>query len=159
MKRFFLFLSLVFIISGCVSKGEQKVEKTAVTTTIEKRSFDIDKDLLLEVFNKLVFYIKKRDLDGISSCYSKDSLFLYDDSTGNFSCFNGLKQASGNDEVIEQYKYMFKKRILDNIEFEVYLIDANIENPSIKFINAWQNSDYDFEEIVYFAKEDEKYKI
>ena len=158
LKRFFIFILIPILFLSCVTKRKTNIE-TTTTTTVQKEIIKIDEKNILEVFNKLVLSIKKRDLEGIGSCYTKEASFLYDDTTKKFSCYNNQKQVIGNAEIIEQYKFMFKNRILDNIEFEVYKIDTDIERPMIKFINAWQNSDYDFEEKIFFIKEEGKYKI
>ena len=111
--RFFLILILIFSLSlNCVTKRETNIKTTTTipSTVIEKEITGIDENNILEVFNKLVFSIKKRDMEGIASCYSDDASFQYDNTTKKFSCYNNQKEIMGNGEIIEQYKYMFKNR-------------------------------------------------
>ncbi|HOV15207.1 MAG TPA: hypothetical protein PK771_13040 [Spirochaetota bacterium] len=165
MKILIIYLLFISFLFGCVTKKQIKIETTSTTTTsttifVEQKAEEVDEKDILSIFYKLVGFIKSRDIDGIISCYSEESTFLYDKSTNEkLLCYNDNKSVSGRESIAKQYKYMFKKRILDNIEFEVYQIDRDAKNPMIKFINAWQNSDYDVEERIFFVKENGKYKI
>lgn len=164
-----LFLILILLsFSSCVTKKgiENKVESPTTTTTTTSSTIQtikaeqISNDDLLFIFNRLIKFIKDRDIDGILSCYTEEAIFLYDkDTPKKLVCFDNEKEVYGKNDLSKQYKYMFKTRILDNIEFEIYEINKNIANPMIKFINAWQNSDYDVEERIFFAKENGIYKI
>lgn len=161
MRNIITTLLVLLTITGFITKNKDKLElTTTTTTTIEQKKSEIDEKDILEVFNKLVVSIKDRNMDGIASCYTDDAVFQYDSNTNNkFSCFNNHLSVNGVDSIIDQYKFMIKKRILDNIEFEVYAIDKNEGKPMLMFINAWQNSDYDVEERIFFKKVNGKYKI
>ncbi|OHD26881.1 MAG: hypothetical protein A2086_10240 [Spirochaetes bacterium GWD1_27_9] len=152
-------LTLIFIflfLFGCATKKqnikEVVITTTSTTTTTITEETISENDILL-VYNKLIASIKQRDFAGIESCYAPDAGFIYDEKTSSkYKCFNGEKKVFGVENILSQYKYMFKNRLLDNIEFEVVKIFNTKEIPKIKFINAWQNSDDDLIEEIEFVK-------
>lgn len=111
-----------------------------------------------EVYYRLIDGIKNKDYEKISSCYSNNAIYGYDINTGiNFLCYNKEKQISGIEDILIQYKFLFKKKSFNKIEYEIEKIDSNI--PLIKFINLWQNADDNLIEIIEFTKIDNKFYI
>jgi hypothetical protein len=155
LKRFFLFITfLIFLVSffSCTTKNKEVVVK-------EEKADDITEDIL-EIYNKLIDGIKHHDFEKISSCYTEDANYIYGDNTpAKYVCFNSEKKVNGINDIISQYKFLFKKYLLNKIEFEVYKIDRNSKNPSITFINVWQNSDDDLIELIEFKKINNQYFI
>jgi hypothetical protein len=152
MQKFMIFFMILLIFSCTTNK--KFVQETV--KQVEKEAPDDIKN----VYYRLIQGIKARDMEKIASCYSKDCIYEYGNNTKKkFVCFDGNKSISGLENVMLQYKYLFKNRILDNIEFEIEYIDNKDNIPELAFINAWQHSDDNHMEILEFVKIDEKYFI
>ena len=140
-------LIIIFVISSCASKNAAVIEQE-------------DPDDILSVYYRLIEGIKYRNYDVILSCYSPDAEYSYDKNTGEkFKCYNNEKKVTGSEQIKEQYRYMFKKNILDRIEFEIIKADPDRKNPNIKYLNVWQNTDDDIVEMISFTRINGKYYI
>jgi hypothetical protein len=147
LKKIMAFLFLALILTGCTTKSKNVVEKD-------------DSNDILEVYYRLIDGIKYRNFEKILSCYADDATYSYGQNTGEkYICFNNTKNIRGIDNIRLQYGYLFKRNILDKIEFEIIKVDANKSDPNIKFLNVWQNSDDDVIEIIEFKKIQDKYFI
>jgi hypothetical protein len=144
----YLFILLIFFC--CTTKNQNVI----------KEEHFIEEDDIIKVYNRLIEGIKNRDINEISSCYMINSSYYYDENTGKkYICFNQKKYISGIENIILQYKFLFKSNILDKIEYEIISIDKNALTPKISFLNVWQNSDDDVIEIIEFEKVQNKYYI
>lgn len=158
MKRLLKALALIgllaAILSGCSHK-ETKEEPPVKEPVVEKRG---EADDMLAVYNRLIEGIRRADLDKILSCYSAEGSYGYSDRIKKrFTCFDDNYEVRGINNIESQYRYLFKNRLLDRIEFDVRKVDES--ELSITFINAWARADYSVAETIYFELINDKYYI
>lgn len=145
---------LAALLTGCLHK-ETKEEPVVEKPQPEKRG---EADDMLAVYNRLIEGIRRADLDKILSCYSSEGSYGYSDRIKKrFTCFDDNYEVFGIANIESQYRYLFKNRLLDRIEFDVRKVDES--ELSITFINAWARADYRVAETIYFQRIDDKYYI
>lgn len=151
-----IFLILIIFVISCKSTEEPVVEKYRVFYSKDD-NIPLSKEDMLIVYKRMIEGIKDRSINKILSCYSDSIKYAYDETTKKALCYNGEKELEGKEELASQYGYLFKNKILDNIEFAI--IDINESLLSISFINAWESSDHRFEQTIYFVENQGEYNI
>lgn len=147
MVRNFVFVLIILLVSCTHKEIKEQVVSMPEPSKIEKTDYSAD---MIAVYEKLVRSIKKRDFENIKSCYLDDAVFTYGQSDfRQLRCFDGTFGIKGSDNIINQYKYLFKSRLLDSIEFEI--IKINKDNYTMKIINLWANSDFGVYEHLDFS--------
>lgn len=113
---------------------------------------------MLAVYQRLIDGIRRAELDKILSCYAEEGSYGYsEENRRKFKCYNDEYEVFGIEPIESQYRYLFKKRLLDRIEFDVRVV--NEEQLYITFINAWARADYRVAETIYFEVIDSRYYI
>lgn len=106
-RTLLLTLFFIFTFFSCTHKEVKK--ETGKT-----------KEKMLDVYYRLINGIKKRDLNIIASCYEQESSYQYHEELNHrFKCFNNEIKINGIDNVLNQYKFLFKSKLLDRIEFDI----------------------------------------
>ncbi len=157
MKIKYLIFIFIFFYFSCAHKDiKNDIDKIIEKPLVENDTTD-DIELL---YKRLIDSIINKKLDQIVSCYTEDAVFQYSDKVEkNITCFDGSKKVIGIENIKKNYEYLFRKRYLNIIEYEIVKIYKHTTPPKIIFINLWLNVEYDFYEIIECTIIDKKYYI
>lgn len=167
-KRLIFYIILLFIFSCTHKEVKNNIEKDEVEI-VDVEILDIEEKKIVEedttddiefLYNRLVDAIIKKKLDEIGKCYYEYAIFQYSDNVEkNINCFDGSKKIIGIENIKKNYDYLFKKRYLNRIEYEIVKIYRETNPKKIIFINLWLNVEFDFYEIMECILIDKKYYI
>jgi len=154
---FFCSIAGLFLFITCSHKEVKEIYVEPIPVVIVEKESDYSNDMIV-VYKKLVSSIKKRDIDGIMTCYSDVAQYSYSDTVfSELRCYNNELNVTGVDTIRLQYGSMFRKKYLDSIEYEI--INVNNSKKQLKIINLWANSDYGVYEYLHFDIIDGKFLI
>lgn len=160
MKKNIFFIVVILLYSSCTHRPVKLTEDVIIHDD-EVVESNLDEKVIEDmkvIYEKLIYFIKKRDLQGVLSCYLPFADFSYSSSEHvELRCYDGSFLITGTNEIEKQYLHIFQKRYLNNFEYEIINSDSN--KKMLKIINLWQNSDFGVFEYLYFAYENQEFGI
>ncbi len=151
MKKIVFIFSIAVLLISCAHKKTAIIDEPVVKE-------ETNGEIIL-LYNRLIAAIKQRDYETIASCYSDDAVYGYGYNRYGLKTGAKSQQIVGRDNIVAEYDYLFKKRYLTNIEYDIMELNNKTKPYSIKFFNVWENTDFGVFHNITIDKLDNKYFI